>query len=101
MDIDTDHKKFHASVPVKPMVSRRLRQADEPWTTGNSRPKQKIPPEEVDNHQIKWTKILYKLSQPHGNNSSVYSYSRHGTTMPLAIMDVYNYRASAKFYSIS
>ena len=69
MDIDTDHKKFHASVPVKPMAPRRLRQADEPWTTHNSRPKQKIPPEEADNHQIKWTKILYKLSQPHGDNS--------------------------------
>ena len=56
MDIDADHKKFHASVPVKPMAPRRLRQSDEPWTTENSRPKQKIPPEEVDNHQIKWTK---------------------------------------------
>ena len=56
MDIDTDHKKFHASVPVKPMAPRQLRQADEPWTTHNSRPKQKIPPEEADNHQIKWTK---------------------------------------------
>ena len=31
-------------------------QAHEPWTTKNSRPKQKIPPEEADNHQIKWTK---------------------------------------------
>ena len=40
MDIDTDHKKFHASVPVKPMAPRRLPQADEPWTTENSRPKQ-------------------------------------------------------------
>ena len=69
MESDTDHKKFHASVPVKPMAPRRLRQADEPWTTENSRPKQKIPPEEADNHQIKWTKkILYKLSQPHGDN---------------------------------
>ena len=52
MDIDTDHKKFHASVPVKPMASRRLRQADEPWTTENSQTKQKIPPEETDNHQV-------------------------------------------------
>ena len=59
MDIDTDHKKFHASVPVKPMAPRRLRQAVEPWTTENSRPKQKIPPEEADNHQIKWTKKYY------------------------------------------
>ena len=41
MDIDTDRKKFHASVPVKPMAPRRLRQADEPWTAENSRPKQK------------------------------------------------------------
>ena len=30
MDIDNDHKKFHASIPVKPMAPRRLRQADEP-----------------------------------------------------------------------
>ena len=52
MDIGTDHKKFHASVPVKPMAPRRLRQADEPWIKENSRPKQKIPPEETDNHQI-------------------------------------------------
>ena len=69
MDIDTDHKKFHASVPVKPMAPRRLRQADEPWTTENSRPKRKIPPEETDNHQIEWKKILHKLSQPHGDNN--------------------------------
>ena len=41
MDIDTDHKKFHASVLVKPMAPRRLRQTDEPWTTENSRPNQK------------------------------------------------------------
>ena len=54
MDIDTDHKKFHASVPVKPMAPRRLRQANEPWTIENSRPKQKIPPEEADNHQEKY-----------------------------------------------
>ena len=38
MDIDTDHKKFHASVPVEPMA-----------------PNKKNPPEEADNHQIKWT----------------------------------------------
>ena len=56
MDIDTDHKKFHASVPVKPMAPRRLRQVDEPWTTENSRSKQKIPPEEADTHQIKTNK---------------------------------------------
>ena len=30
MDIDTDHKKFHESVPVKLMSNPRLRQADEP-----------------------------------------------------------------------
>ena len=41
MDIDTDHKIFHASVPVKPMAPRRRRQADEQWTTWNFRPKQK------------------------------------------------------------
>ena len=56
MDIDTDHKKCHASVPVKLMAPRRLRQTDEPWTAENSRPEQKIPPEEADNHYIKWTK---------------------------------------------
>ena len=61
--------KFHAFVPVKPMAQRRLRHAAEQWTTWNSRPKKKIPPEEADNHQIKWTKILYKLSQPQGDKT--------------------------------
>ena len=51
MDIDTDHNKFHASVTVNPREPR-LRQAEEPWTTENSRPKQKIPPEEADNHKL-------------------------------------------------
>ena len=65
MDIDPDHEKFHASVPVQPMPPRRLCQAEEPWTTENSRPKQKIPPEEADNHQIKWTKKYYINCRSH------------------------------------
>ena len=40
MAMDTDYKRFHASVPVKPMAPRRLRQADEQWTTGSYRSKQ-------------------------------------------------------------
>ena len=49
--------KFHKAIPVKSMAPRRLRQADEPWTTGSyRRPKLKIPPEEAVNHQTKWTK---------------------------------------------
>ena len=45
------------------------RQADEPWTTENSRPKQKIPTEEADDCQIKWTDTIHELSQPHGDNN--------------------------------
>ena len=56
MDIDAGHKKFHASVPVKLMALKPLRQADESWTTVNYGPKQKIPLEAVDNQQMKWTK---------------------------------------------
>ena len=61
MDIDTDYKKIHASVPVKPMAPRQLRQEDEQWTTGNFRSKQKIPPEEADSHQIKWTRNTIQI----------------------------------------
>ena len=51
--MDIDHKIFNASIPVKPMAPRRLREADEPRTTGHSRPKQKIPQDKADNQQIK------------------------------------------------
>ena len=72
MDIDTDHKKFHAPVPVKPVAPRRLRQADEHHELQitldpNKKYHQRKP------ITINWNeqKILYKLSQPHGDNRFV------------------------------
>ena len=77
MDIDTDHKKFHASVPVKTMAPRQLRQADEPWTTENFRPKQKkYHQRKPITIKLNEQKLLYKLSQPHGNNTPL---SKEGT----------------------
>ena len=73
MDIDTDHKKFYASVPVKPMAPRRLRQADEQWTTENSRPKQKYHQRKPIAIKLNEQKILYKLSQPHGDSNHICS----------------------------
>ena len=56
--------------PVKLMAPRRLRQAHEPWTTKNSRPKQKYHQRKPITIKLNEQKILYKLSQQHGDNMS-------------------------------